>query len=191
MRKRNSDAIGAGARLKAGVVAALGVMVLASSAVASTTPAVEDGPPAGSSVMSAAELYVLYGDKTWQWQEGAGRMDSTDRRFRAWVESDKGKSWAEGRWLITDSGMMCIKADWHSGQEVFPARTCFAHRIDGGTIYQKKVPDGQWYVFRHAEGRDDDEAKKLVSADLVSARLDEWMPARPKARPAVKQQAKK
>ncbi|WP_051231260.1 DUF995 domain-containing protein [Kaistia adipata] len=191
MREWNSEAGRAVARLRAAALAVVAAVAVAGPVAAATASVVEGEPPAGSAVMSAAELYALYQDKSWQWQSGAGRMDSTDRRFTAWVDGEKGKSWAEGRWLVTDGGRMCIKADWHSGQEVFPARTCFVHRIDGGTIYQKKEPDGQWYVFRHAQIRDDDEANKLVSADLVSGRLDEWMPARLKARPAVKQQAKK
>ncbi|WP_051094134.1 DUF995 domain-containing protein [Kaistia granuli] len=192
MRERNSDATRAMARLRATALAALGAALLAGPAVASTAPVAAGEPPAGSAVMSAAELYVLYGDKSWQWPDGAGRLDSTDRRFTAWVDGEKGKSWAEGRWLVMDSGLMCLKADWHSGQEVFPARTCFEHRIGNGTIYQKKQPDGGWYVFRHAEAREDDEANKLVSADLVSGRFDELKPAQPpKARPAMKQQAKK
>ena len=97
--------------------------------------------------------------------------------MEAWVDGDKGKSWAEGRWLVTDAGRMCLKANWHSDQGVFPGRTCFSHRIGDGTIYQKREPDGQWYVFRHANSREDDEAKKLVSADLVSSRIDSLRPS--------------
>ncbi|ODT17795.1 MAG: hypothetical protein ABS35_25015 [Kaistia sp. SCN 65-12] len=148
--------------------------------------------------MSAAELFVLYRDKSWQWPDGAGRMDSADRRFTAWVDGEKGKSWAEGRWQVMDSGQMCFQADWHSGQETYPTRTCFAHRAGDGTIYQRKLPDGGWYVFRHADARADDEANKLVSADLVSGRLGELRPTPPppakkqlQARPAMKQQFKK
>jgi hypothetical protein len=189
--------------LKAALLAALTATALAGPATASTAPvaAAEDGLPAATTPLSAAELFVLYRDKSWQWPDGAGRMDSTDRRFTAWVDGEKGKSWAEGRWMVMDSGLMCFQADWHSGAETFPTRTCFAHRIGNGTIYQKKQPDGAWYVFRHAEIRTDDEVNKLVSADLVSERYEELKPvptpavkpaAKPRAtRPALKQQAKK
>lgn len=191
MREWNSDVCRASTRLKASAFVVLVAATLAGPAMASTVTVVADGLPPGTTPLTAVELYVLYRDKSWQWTDGAGRMDSQDRRFRAWVDSDKGKSWAVGRWLVTDAGVMCLKAEWHSDQGVFPNRTCFAHRADGGTIYQKLEPGGSWYVFRHVEGRDDDEANKLVSADLVSGRLDELKPARPKARPAAKQQAKK
>lgn len=170
------------------VVATTSLAGPASSAVASTAV---DGLPAGTTPLSAAELYVLYGDKSWQWPDGAGRMESAHRRFTAWVDGAKGKSWAEGQWLITDAGRMCFSADWHSGQEVFPTRTCFLHRTSNGTIFQKKESDGEWYVFRHADNREGDEADKLVSTDLVSERLHELKPAPSPTRPAMKPQAKK
>ncbi|MCX5570376.1 DUF995 domain-containing protein [Kaistia sp. K-TC2] len=186
MRGWNSEARRASTRLKAGGLAILMASALAGAAAASTTAAADNGLPAGATPLSAAELYALYHDKSWQWPDGAGRMDTADRRFTAWVDGEKGKSWAEGRWQITDAGNLCFTADWHVGQEVFPARTCFAHRVAGGTIYQKKEPEGQWVVFRHAPLRADDEATKLVSEDIVSGRLDEFK----SAPPALKQQAK-
>ena len=172
-----------GLKTLAPVVLAVSVLAGASASAAatgssvSTAPVAEAGVPAGTVPMVASELFALYRDKSWQWADGAGRMDGTDRQFTAWVDGDKGKSWAEGRWLVTDAGRMCLKANWHSDQGVFPGRTCFSHRIGDGTIYQKREPDGQWDVFRHANSREDDEAKKLVSADLVSRRIDSLRPS--------------
>lgn len=60
---------------------------------------------------------------------------------------------------------------------VFPAETCFEHRIGDGSIYQRREPDGTWYVFRHDPMQDGDEAQKLVSADLVSAHREEMKAA--------------
>jgi hypothetical protein len=171
-----------GLKTLAPVVLAVSVLAGASASAAATdssvsaAPVAEAGVPPGTVPMVASELFALYRDKSWQWDDGAGRMDGADRKFTAWVDGDKGKSWAEGRWLVTDAGRMCLKADWHSDQGVFPARTCFSHRIGNGTIYQKREPDGQWYVFRHTNIREDDEAKKLVSEDLVSSRIDSLRP---------------
>lgn len=128
--------------------------------------------PAETRVMTALEIHKLYRDKSWQWEKGAGLMKDAGRQFSAWVEGENGKTWAEGRWAITDTGLMCIVATWHSQSGAFPAKTCFSHRIDAGTIYQKREPDGGWYVFRHARQREDDEARKLVAIDLVSQQLD-------------------
>ena len=172
-----------GLKTLAPVVLAMSLLAGASAsaaapdAIVSTAPVAEAGVPPGTIPMVASELFALYRDKSWQWADGAGRMDATDRQFTAWVDGDKGKSWAEGRWLVTDAGRMCLKANWHSDQGVFPGRTCFSHRIGDGTIYQKREPDGQWYVFRHANSREDDEAKKLVSEDLVSSRIDSLRPS--------------
>ncbi|WP_287246281.1 DUF995 domain-containing protein [Mesorhizobium sp.] len=128
--------------------------------------------PEGARRMTAGEIYDLYRDKSWQWDSGAGRMVGANRHFSAWTDGETGQSWAEGRWIITETGWMCLNATWHSEQGVFPAKTCFSHRIDNGTIYQKREPGGEWYAFRNAEVHQDDEASKLVSTDLVSRQLD-------------------
>jgi hypothetical protein len=124
--------------------------------------------PSDARPMTAFELYKLYKNKSWRWEDGAGLMQGTDRKFSAWTNNEKDQSWAEGRWVITDTGLMCLKATWHTKEGAFPAKSCFSHRIASGAIYQKHEPNGGWYVFRHAIPRDDDEASKLVAADLVS-----------------------
>lgn len=128
--------------------------------------------PEGTRLMTAFELYTLYRDKTWQWPDGAGRMQNTDRRFSAWVDGTGGQSWAEGRWTVTDTGRLCFEAAWHATNGRFPAKTCFIHRIHDGTIYQKREAGGAWFVFRHAVAKQTDEAAKLIADDLVSQRLE-------------------
>lgn len=128
--------------------------------------------PKDARPMTAVELYTLYRDKSWQWPNGAGRMQDADRRFSAWVDGTGGQSWAEGRWRVTDTGRMCFDAAWHATNGRFPAKTCFVHRIYDGTIYQKREAGGDWIVFRHAVAKQTDEAAKLIADDLVSQRLE-------------------
>jgi hypothetical protein len=128
--------------------------------------------PDGARPMTAAELYMLYHDKSWRWPDGAGRMQNAERRFSAWVDGTGGQSWAEGRWLVTDTGRLCFDATWHAAGGQFPAKTCFVHRILDGTIYQKREADGAWFVFRHPVTKKTDEATKLIADDLVSQRLE-------------------
>lgn len=128
--------------------------------------------PAGARAMSALELYKLYRDKSWRWENGAGMMTDANRRFSAWSNGEMGKTWAEGRWVITETGLMCLKATWHTDKGAFPAKTCFSHRVASGAIYQKREPNGGWYIFRHATPRKEDEASKLIAADLVSEQRD-------------------
>lgn len=128
--------------------------------------------PAGARAMTALELYKLYRDKSWRWENGAGMMTDVNRRFSAWSDGEKGKTWAEGRWVITETGLLCLKATWHTDKGAFPAKTCFSHRVASGAIYQKREPNGRWYVFRHATPRKEDEASKLVATDLVSQQRD-------------------
>lgn len=126
----------------------------------------------GTRPMMAFEIYNLYKNKSWQWDDGAGHMTDAGRQFSAWADGEKGESWAEGRWVISETGLLCFNATWHSKQGSFPAKSCFSHRVGHGTIYQKREPDGEWYVFRHTEARENDEASKLISADLVSQKRD-------------------
>ncbi|HEY6773050.1 MAG TPA: DUF995 domain-containing protein [Oxalicibacterium sp.] len=156
-------------RLRAGILGAATLVTLAGSAC--SVSAQESTLPAAARIMTPAEIHELYRDKSWQWKSGAGYTIDAGRQFSAWVDDENGKSWAEGRWIITETGRMCFNATWHSIDGAFPAKTCFSHRIDNGTIYQKREPAGDWYVFHHAEPRDEDEASKLVGADLVSAQI--------------------
>ncbi|MDX3975774.1 MAG: DUF995 domain-containing protein [Shinella sp.] len=151
------------------VVASTAFILAGTACVASSQ---EDVLPAEARAMTALEMYKLYRDKSWKWDNGAGLMKDADRHFSAWSNGDKGKSWAEGSWAITETGLMCLKATWYTEKGSFPAKTCFSHRIASGTIYQKREPDGGWYVFRHAMRQKEDEASKLIAGDLVSHQRD-------------------
>jgi Protein of unknown function (DUF995) len=129
-------------------------------------------PSPDARVMTSGELFMLYRDKSWQWADGAGRMEADERRFTAWTGSGDGATWAEGRWILTDGGRLCFKAKWHSASGVAPNKTCFGHKKLGNVIYQRKEPSGAWYVFRHAKPTAYDEFHKLVSQDLVASDLE-------------------
>lgn len=130
-------------------------------------------PPAEARPMSGYELYMLFRDKTWQWPDGAGLMETEGRRFTAIARSGEQSSWAEGRWIVTDGGRLCFDADWHNHSGTYPDRTCFIHLLQDDTIYQRREPAGDWYVFKHAEPEPGDEFNKLVREDLVSTDLEE------------------
>ncbi|MBX4933095.1 DUF995 domain-containing protein [Rhizobium bangladeshense] len=123
--------------------------------------------------LSAYELYRIYADRTWTWDTGGGRFFEDGRRFVAWV-TDKGKqSFAEGKWVVDDLGQLCMRATWTNAEGAARASTCFGHRKIGNTIYQRRQPSGNWYVFRHSSVHQDDEFRKLVSTDTVSAKAYE------------------
>ncbi|WP_248446295.1 DUF995 domain-containing protein [Sinorhizobium meliloti] len=127
--------------------------------------------PDNARTMTGVELYMIFQGKTWTWESGAGRMESKDRAFRAWAQSATGENWAEGRWSVNDRGQLCLMAVWHSQSAAAPDKTCFSHRTLDGTIYQKREPSGEWYVFRHAKAQAGDEFNRLVSEDLVASKL--------------------
>lgn len=127
--------------------------------------------PEEAGVMTGVELYMIFRGKSWKWESGAGRMESEGRTFRAWAQSDSGETWAKGRWSVNDNGQLCLSAVWHSQNAAVPDKTCFSHRTLDGTIYQKREPGGDWYVFKHAKRRADDEINRLVDEDLVDLKL--------------------
>ncbi|YCI04785.1 DUF995 domain-containing protein [Ensifer sp. D2-11] len=127
--------------------------------------------PENARTMTGVELYMIFQGKTWTWESGAGRMESEDRAFRAWSQSATGESWAEGRWSVNDRGQLCLTAVWHSQGAAARDKTCFSHRTLDGTIYQKREPSGDWYVFKHAKVKAGDEFNRLVREDLVAAKL--------------------
>lgn len=159
---------------RCGLLIGLGIAMGTSPSRADETVVV----PAQARVMTALDLYDLYRGKTWQWPDGAGRMLDRGRVFKAWSGTGANASWAEGRWILTNDGQMCMRAVWHGPSGSSPDKTCFRHKIDEGTIYQKKEPSGAWYVFKHAVPDKDDEFGKLVEQDTVSAKV---MASRPVA----------
>lgn len=134
---------------------------------AGAEPTTQSALPAGARLMTPVELYLLYRDKTWQWADGVGRMESQNRRFTARVDGKDGKVAAEGHWRITLSGKMCFDAIWRLEAGEFPKKTCFSHRVLDGTIYQKREPDGAWYVFKNHERTKTDEAAKLMPTETL------------------------
>jgi hypothetical protein len=125
-------------------------------------------PSEAAKPMTGVELYMLYRDKSWAWADGAGRFDDAGRRFTASTGTGDKIAWAQGRWIVTDDGRLCLDAEWHTASGAYPNTSCFSHKRAGETIYQKKEPSGSWYIFRHAVPADTDEFKKLVKENLVS-----------------------
>ncbi len=131
----------------------------------------EDIPPASAEPLTAIELYVLYRDKTWNWDSGAVHFFDNGRRFLAWVSGDKGDSFGEGKFTLTDSGRLCLRGEWTDATGAEESVSCFLHKKDRGTIYQKREDEGEWYIFRHAPVQADDEINRLVGGDSVSDRV--------------------
>lgn len=129
--------------------------------------AAPEAPNPNAKPLSAAELLQLFGDKTWKWETGGGFFDVDRRVFRARTVDATGESTARGKWRITDTGKLCFRATWTTAESKTSDDTCFQHVLIDGDIYQRKLPDGEWYVFKHAKADAADEFNKLVRQDLV------------------------
>ena len=146
-----------------GVASLLALLLLSPIGAMAAGPAGKHTDP-----LTAKELNELYSDRTWVWKTGGGRFNAEKYRFLAYVKEKGAESYGQGRWDVDDNGKLCIRAWWHAADGVGGAATCFGHIRIGNTIYQRRFPNGHWYVFRHAPERSGDEARKLIAADPVS-----------------------
>ncbi|QKD06586.1 DUF995 domain-containing protein [Mesorhizobium loti R88b] len=129
---------------------------------------------AAATVPTAFELQLLYADRTWLWKDGAAYFGQTGRPLRAWTSGQDSASVAEGRWLVTKDGKMCMEVAWRSkSYKGKLQRTCYSHRTKGGTIEQRKDPDGEWYSFKRTPEDPSDEYRKFVAGDTKAAQFEE------------------
>ena len=122
--------------------------------------------------LTAGELATIYGGKTWLWSDGAAFLGQ-DRNFVAWSGAGEEVTLGKGRWIVTDSGLMCLKGDWYAHGHTSNALTCFAHQWEGDTIFQQRIPGGSWYAFKSSTPSHKDELSKLRQGDVVSSRIAE------------------
>lgn len=118
--------------------------------------------------MSVEQLLRLYQDRSWIWTDGAGYFSGKNRTFAAWSTADGSISVAQGRWFPTSRGKICFRATWMYKGGAASDTTCFSHRIDSKAIYQRREPDGEWYVFDDRVSTRKDEYANVVVGDRVS-----------------------
>ncbi|WP_245489147.1 DUF995 domain-containing protein [Mesorhizobium sp. M7D.F.Ca.US.004.03.1.1] len=156
------------------ILALCGQMALPGTAHAA---AAKDSAPAEANtanVPTAYELQLLYADRTWVWKNGAAYFAQGNRRLEAWTSGQDTASVAEGRWLVTKEGKMCMELAWRSkGYTGKQNRTCYSHRIQGGSIEQRKDPDGEWYSFKRSPEEPSDEYRKFEAGDTKGAQFEE------------------
>jgi hypothetical protein len=156
------------------LLALCGQTVLSGTAHAAAT---KDSGPAEAdtaTVPTAYELQLLYSDRTWMWKDGAAYFGRIGRPLRAWTSRQDSASVAEGRWLVTNDGKMCMDLAWRSkGYTGEQHRTCYSHRIQGENIEQRKDPDGEWYNFKRSPEDTSDEHRKFEAGDTKGAQFEE------------------
>jgi hypothetical protein len=123
--------------------------------------------------MTHAELLLIYSNQTWQWENGAGYFASGKRQFEGWSGSGASSSFAEGVWFLRESGIMCMRANWSTVNGAEEVVTCFQHRSDEDYIFQRRLPDGGWYLFGDLPRRTGHELEKFAPGN----RLGEGMKA--------------
>ena len=120
------------------------------------------GAPASECALSKKEITEIYEGKSWFWEKGVAFF-AAKGQFNAFSQEGKARSTVAGDWETFDDGRMCFSGLWTASSWRRFVRTCFAHKIKDGQIYQRRLPKGEWYVFRHEPAQAEDQ--KLVSGD--------------------------
>lgn len=148
--------------------AALATTLLFAPALASA----KDILPANVKPVKLWDLRDIYGDKTWRWTRGGGRFEVKEHKFLGWSAEGGKSTFGEGYWSVNNDGILCFKATWVAADGKGKARTCFEHVRDRGTIYQRKLPDGKWYIFKHYRNKRSDEIRKITRRDTVTKNVE-------------------
>jgi UDPglucose 6-dehydrogenase len=67
--------------------------------------------------------------------------------------------------MADENGRLCFAGVWEASSGLQFNRSCFRHMIKDGNIYQKRLPDGEWYIFRHDPPKEGDQ--KLIAGDEI------------------------
>jgi hypothetical protein len=118
-------------------------------------------------VLTAKEINAIYEDRTWLWGDGAAYF-RTNKEFFAWFGKDEKASYAEGSWSTNDQGLLCFHATWYGLEGHSASSSCFEHRTDDKNIFQRKTPDGGWYIFSHLPQVPGDLIEKVQNGDRLS-----------------------
>lgn len=140
-------------------VATLATFAIISVSTIGTAEAARKG-----SALSQNELRKIYRGKTWLWKDGGGYFKRSGR-FHA--RSGVGRKFykVNGGWGAYRRGKVCFSGTWKGRQGDGFNSTCFYHKKVGGKIYQKRGTYGDWYIFKHARVKKNDEYKKIVSGN--------------------------
>jgi hypothetical protein len=120
------------------------------------------GAPASERTPTKKEVVEIYEGKSWFWESGVAFF-APKGQFNAFAGEGKDRSTVSGSWEVLDDGRLCFSGVWTAKSWRKFARTCFAHKIKDGQVLQRRLPKGEWYVFRHDPGKEGDQ--KLVVGD--------------------------
>jgi hypothetical protein len=118
--------------------------------------------PASERALTKKEVVELYEGKSWIWNTGVAFF-AAKGQFKAFTEQGKNRSTVAGTWEATDEGRLCFAGVWTAKTWRRSERTCFAHKIKDGQLYPRRMPKGEWYIFRHDPAQEEDQ--KLLLGD--------------------------
>ena len=117
------------------------------------------------------QLFDLFVNRTWNWDDGGGFFQAAERKFVGWSGKGAEGNHASGVWYLPGRGRLCMRADWTGQYGTFKEVTCFEHREDETQIYQRKLPDGEWYVFAERDENGAFNNKSLVAGNRTTTQI--------------------
>ena len=131
-----------------------------------------DKLPADTRYLNDQELFKIYSNRTWMWSAGGGYFENRQRKFSAFSNENAAPSIATGMWFLPWQGKVCFRARWQGVDYNVKKTSCFGHRITPqGVIWQRREPDGEWYVFRNVPGKSTDGIRQLRLGNRVKTGL--------------------
>lgn len=122
--------------------------------------------PTRERALTKQEVTDLYTGKSWHWSDGVGYF-APKGQFSAFAGSGKDRTTVKGDWEALGGGRLCFAGVWKGRSGRNFARTCFLHKIKDGLIYQRRMPNGEWYVFKHNPEQEGDQ--KLLPGDQTAS----------------------
>jgi hypothetical protein len=116
--------------------------------------------------LTKQEVAGIYEGKSWLWTAGVAYFGPKGR-FKAATGSGKDRVSIDGNWSVSDGGQMCFYGTWRAKAGDRYDRSCLLHKTKDGHIYQRLLPNGAWYVFKHEPQQDGDQYKKLVPGNQL------------------------
>jgi hypothetical protein len=124
--------------------------------------ALGEAAPTAERPLSRKEVAALYEGKSWLWSDGIGYFGPKGK-FIASAGSGNNRVTVSGEWVASDGGKLCFAGTWKAKSGRRFERICLLHKTKDGQVYQRRLPEGEWYVFRHDPEKAGDQ--KLVTGD--------------------------
>ncbi|WP_298912551.1 DUF995 domain-containing protein [uncultured Roseobacter sp.] len=132
------------------------------------TAALAEKKPRGATPADPQQIIAKYLGNTWNWSQGGSYWGSGGKFQAVWTnEENQSKSYADGKWYVTNKGTLCYEAVWEWKEKNEPdevRKNCWRHVVDKqGRLWQRHHEKEDWYR---------PSPEKLSSGNAIKATYD-------------------